>query len=185
MGVLPKRLRARNGSSRKRRADSSRFLEGRRTQSHSCPMNRIFIMTLLAATTAPAFAQDRFVLEHRGLDSAGGRSTTSRFTFASSLDSFGAVGSTPTKRIQSGFIGQLTEPVRDFLLSIALSPASTILVRVHGAPNQPYQLQTAPSLTPPIPWSDVGAPRPAPANGILEFEDTATLPTRFYRVFAR
>lgn len=147
-------------------------------------MNRLVIMALFLAAAAGAFAQNRFSLEHRVLDSAGGKSTTSRFTFASSLDSFGTVSSTPTTRFQSGFVGQLAEPVRDFLISTAFSSSSIILVRLQGVPNQTYQLQTTSSLNAPIPWINLGAPKPAAANGILEFEDVAILPARFYRVFA-
>src|ERR1051325_1200357 len=133
------------------------------------------------AQEPPGAASAHFAIEHRAIDSGGGKSTSSHFEIASSLDSFGEVSISASHRVQTGFFGQIFEPIGPINLGIAIQSNGDHIVRIQGAPNHTYQLQSAPSLVPPINWSGVGAPRVAPSTGLLNYQQTRSVGARFYR----
>jgi len=69
---------------------------------------------------------------------------------------------------------------------VKLTPAGgTMLIRFAGIPGQSYLIQASESLTPPIPWQELGSVT-AGADGQFEFSDAEAglFPIRYYRTFA-
>jgi hypothetical protein len=67
-------------------------------------------------------------------------------------------------------------------LNIQITPkAGENLLRVFGIPGRNYQIQTTGDLALPIVWTNLGSPKLAPANGLMQVTDSAPPTTRFYR----
>jgi len=84
--------------------------------------------------------------------------------------------------VSEGTVNVILTPMEGITLNIAVRPeGNNNLLRIFGIPGHVYQLQATSDLTPPIAWSNLGAARTAPANGLLEHLDAAPGTPRFYR----
>lgn len=82
----------------------------------------------------------------------------------------------------TGTVFLTNTPFEGITFNIAIVPqGADNLLRVFGIPGRAYQIQTTASLTPPISWSNLGAPEVAPANGLIQRTDVAPPAARFYR----
>jgi|SRR5687768_12584384 len=139
-------------------------------------MKTIGLALVIGACCTKAPAQPSVV------DAGGGKSTSARFEVVSSINDFGGVSTTAEWRVQSGFPGQLEElPSAEPTVRIA-ADATVIRLQVIATPGYSYQLQITSDLTHPIAWINAGAPKVAPASGLLEYTDDRAQRLRFYRV---
>ncbi|MDX1951031.1 MAG: Ig-like domain-containing protein [Verrucomicrobiota bacterium] len=82
----------------------------------------------------------------------------------------------------TGVIILSNQPFSGVTFNIALvREGADNLLKVFGIPGRTYQIQTTPSLTEPILWTDLGSPAAAPAHGLIQRRDVAPPATRFYR----